>query len=113
MLIMRNGDYVPRGNRLRTAEGDEALLQRVLLKLTARRGKFPFMEEFGSRLWTLGQLKPGERQAVAEQYVAEALAGEDLRIDSVTLTEDGQGHAALRAALSVSGREMTVETVLE
>ena len=39
------------------------------MKLTARRGQFPFLEDFGSRLWTLGQLRPAERQAAAEQYV--------------------------------------------
>ena len=74
MLRMKNGDYVPKGSGLETVSGSEAVLQRVLLRLTARRGAFPFMESFGSRLWTLGQLKAAERQAAAEQYVAEALA---------------------------------------
>ena len=76
MLRMKNGDYVPKGSGLETVSGSEAVLQRVLLRLTARRGAFPFMESFGSRLWTLGQLKAAERQAAAEQYVAEALAEE-------------------------------------
>ena len=53
MLMLVNGDYVPQGNGLRSAKGDEAVLQRMLMKLTARRGQFPFMENFGSRLWTL------------------------------------------------------------
>lgn len=57
MLRMKNGDYVPKGSGLETVSGSEAVLQRVLLRLTARRGAFPFMESFGSRLWTLGQLK--------------------------------------------------------
>lgn len=56
MLRMKNGDYVPKGSGLETVSGSEAVLQRVLLRLTARRGAFPFMESFGSRLWTLGQL---------------------------------------------------------
>ena len=68
MLRMKNGDYVPKGSGLETVSGSEAVLQRVLLRLTARRGAFPFMESFGSRLWTLGQLKAAERQAAAEQY---------------------------------------------
>lgn len=53
MLVLVNGDYVPQGNGLQSAKGDEAVLQRMLMKLTARRGQFPFMENFGSRLWTL------------------------------------------------------------
>ena len=76
MLMLVNGDYVPQGNGLRSAKGDEAVLQRMLMKLTARRGQFPFMENFGSRLWTLDRLRPAERQAAAEQYVLEALRDE-------------------------------------
>lgn len=56
-LILRNGDYVPDGvGGLRRAAGQEALLQRVLFRLTARRGAFPFWEDLGSRLWQLGRL---------------------------------------------------------
>ena len=62
MLMLVNGDYVPQGNGLRSAKGDEAVLQRMLMKLTARRGQFPFMENFGSRLWTLDRLRPAERR---------------------------------------------------
>ena len=35
-LKLKNGDYVKAGGRLEKAEGREALLQRVLFKLTAR-----------------------------------------------------------------------------
>ena len=56
MLVLVNGDYVPQGNGLQSAKGDEAVLQRMLMKLTARRGQFPFMENFGSRLWN-GRLR--------------------------------------------------------
>lgn len=45
-LCLRNGDYVPDGRGgLRQAEGQEALLERVLFRLTARRGTFPFLPE--------------------------------------------------------------------
>lgn len=108
MLAVRNGDYVPQGDSLRTVESDEALLQRILLKLTARRGKFPFMENFGSRLWTLGQLRPSERQAAAEQYVAEALAEEELTVERVTLTENGD-RAAVTVEISLQNRQLTLE----
>ena len=50
-LMIRNGDYVAEGgNRLCRVGGQEALLQRVLFRLTARRGSFPFWETLGSRL---------------------------------------------------------------
>ena len=67
MMMLVNGDYVPQENHLRSVEGDEAVLQRMLMKLTARRGQFPFMENFGSRLWTLDRLRPAERQAAADR----------------------------------------------
>lgn len=58
-LKLRNGDYVPDGvGGLKRVEGREALLQRVLFKLTARRGAFPFLPELGSRLWQLGKAPP-------------------------------------------------------
>ena len=113
MLMLVNGDYVPQGNGLRSAKGDEAVLQRMLMKLTARRGQFPFMENFGSRLWTLDRLRPAERQAAAEQYVAEALADEvGLKVDSVTLADSG-GTAKLTVAATVEGTQLTAEVTLQ
>ena len=56
-LELRNGDYAADGvGGLRRVRGREALLQRVLFRLTARRGAFPFWETLGSRLWALGTL---------------------------------------------------------
>ena len=46
MLMLVNGDYVPQGNGLRSAKGDEAVLQRMLMKLTARRGPVSLYGEF-------------------------------------------------------------------
>ena len=49
-LSLREGDYVPDGTGgLRRTRGQEALLERVLFRLTARRGSFPFLPELGSR----------------------------------------------------------------
>ena len=76
-LQIQNGDYVTDGcGGLERVEGTQALLQRVLFRLKAHRGQFPFLETLGSRLWQLGQVSSGQRQAAAEQYVAEALAEE-------------------------------------
>ena len=113
MLALVNRDYAAKGNGLAAVSGKEAVLQRVLMKLMARRGQFPFLEDFGSRLWTLGQLSPVERQAAAEQYVAEALADEvGLKVDSVTLADSG-GTAKLTVAATVEGTQLTAEVTLQ
>ena len=56
---LRDGDYIADGlgGVVRT-EGTEALLQRVLFRLTARRGTFPFWETLGSQLWKLDAKAP-------------------------------------------------------
>lgn len=109
-LSLRNGDYVPDGRGgLRRAEGREALLERVLFRLTARRGMFPFLPELGSRLWQLGQLPAVQRRSAAEQYVAEALAAEpDIEVDRVTIEESGGGRAAVTAELTWRGEALRV-----
>ena len=110
MLVLVNGDYVPQGNGLQSAKGDEAVLQRM--KLTARRGQFPFMENFGSRLWTLDRLRPADRQAAAEQYVLEALRDEPgLMVEQVTLAENG-GKSSLTVNAVKDERRLTAEMAL-
>ena len=108
-LQMKNGDYVSNcAGGLRKVSGNEALLQRVLLRLTARRGTFPFWEELGSRLWQLGQVPAAKRDSAAKQYVVEALAEEtDLEVDSVVLSEE-DGKAVLKAELSCGEERLTV-----
>ena len=106
-LELRDGDYVADGaGGLRQVTGDAALLQRVLFRLTARRGTFPFWERLGSRLWQLGQVSPAGRQAAARQYVAEALAEEPVQVEAVTLEErDGRGF--LTVELLAEGRTLS------
>lgn len=109
-LELRNGDYVPNGvGGLRRVSGREALLQRALFRLTARRGTFPFWEDLGSRLWQLGQVPAAGRQAAAQQYVAEALADEKgLVVENVELAAGPDGRAALTAELSYAGEKLPV-----
>ena len=111
-LELRDGDYVPDGaGGLRRVSGDEALLQRVLFRLTARRGTFPFWETLGSRLWQLGRVPPAGRPAAARQYVAEALEEEPVQVEAVTLEErDGRGF--LTVELLAEGRELSVTAEL-
>lgn len=109
-LCLRNGDYVLDGTGgLRRAEGQEALLERVLFRLTARRGTFPFLPELGSRLWQLGQIPLTQRQSAAEQYVTEALEGETgLEVERVDLAESASGQAQVTAELTWRGETLSV-----
>lgn len=112
-LALQNGDYLRSGAAgVRSVSGTEALMQRVLFRLTARRGSFPFQEELGSRLGQLGQLPQSARLAAARQYVAEALEAEpDLEVGQVTLTQTGES-ASLTVELNWQGETLTVTAEL-
>lgn len=112
-LMIRNGDYVSDGAAgLCHAQGQEALLQRVLFRLQARRGMLPFWETLGSRLWQLGQLPVSARQSAAKQYVTEALSEErGLHVEDVVLVQDGEG-GALNVELSYEGEKLSVTVEL-
>lgn len=109
-LEIKNGDYVADGlGGLRRVQGREALLQRVMLRLSARRGAFPFWEELGSRLWQLGRLPVSQRKSAAAQYVTEALAEEaGLTVEDVEVTPGADGTALLKVLLSYGGEELAV-----
>ena len=113
-LELKNGDYLADGvGGLRRVGGREALLQRVLFRLTARRGSFPFREDLGSRLWELGRAPGPERRSAARQYVAEALQEEpDLTARLVKLTPKGEG-TDLAVYLEWRGEGLTLQLPLE
>lgn len=106
--MLRDGDYIPDGNGgLRTAAGSAALLQRVLWKLTGRRGSFPFLPGLGSRLYSLPREKPAARRAAARQYVDEALAGEEgLTVTGLELGEGEDGAMVLTVELEYEGEAL-------
>ena len=108
-LELREGDYVADGvGGLRRVRGREALLQRVLFRLCARRGAFPFWESLGSRLWELGRVPGPERRAAARQYVTEALAEEPVTVEDVELELAPEGTAAVTARLRYQGQALPV-----
>ena len=114
-LELREGDYVAdSAGGLKRVCGREALLQRVLFRLTARRGAFPFWESLGSRLWELGSVPAAGRRAAARQYVAEALAEEPVTVEDVTLEPGQDNTAAVSAFLRYEGEPLpvTVEVLL-
>ena len=105
-----NGDYVPDGlGGVERLSGADALLGRVLYRLTARRGQFPPLPELGSRLYLLGRETGANRLTAARQYVAEALAPEPgLAVEQVTLTESGGGRAQVTASMTWQGERLSV-----
>ena len=108
-LKIKNGDYVADGaGGLLRVSGREALLQRVLFRLTARRGTFPVMPDMGSRLWQLGRLSPSQRLPAAKQYVAEALEAEPVQIRDVLLSAAADGGAEVTVQLEWQGEPLAV-----
>lgn len=113
-LKLEQGEYVPDGaGGFESLDGAQALLARVLFRLTARRGAFPFLPEMGSQLYQLGREKPSAREALALQYVTQALAPESgLAVLGTTLTQDGSGQAVLEAELEWQGTPLAVQVEL-
>ena len=89
-LQLKNGDYTPDGfGGFVAVSGTQEVLDRVLFKLTARRGAFVFLPNLGSRLHRLPQEKQSARAALAKQYVEEALQDEEsLEIEDVLWDEE-------------------------
>ena len=77
-LKLSNGQYSAAiGRGLETVSGCEELAQRICMKLTARRGAFWPLPDYGSRLYKLiGSEKISDRETAVREYVAEALADE-------------------------------------
>ena len=73
-LKLQNGDYVLDGAaRLCRVEGAEALLQRVLFRLSARRGRFPSGERWEASSGNWGGFR--RRPAAGRQTVCGGGAG--------------------------------------
>jgi len=105
-LKIKDGDYVSDGvGGAVHVKGRDALLQRVLFKLTARRGGFPFLENLGSTLHALGNVPVSQRQSAAATAVVQALADEeDLQVEQVELDGD-----RLTVRLKNKGEELDVQ----
>lgn len=107
--LIKNGDYVPDGQggfvRL---EGRDALLQRVLFRLSCRRGGFPLLPELGSQLWKLGREKPADREMTARQYCVQALQPEPVQVKNVTVTRQDDA-LLVTVELDYEGETLTAE----
>lgn len=109
-LKLENGEYSARAyGGTETVSGTEETLQRVLMRLKARRGGFLPMPEFGSRLHELCGMKKSDRGSYAKQFVFEALSPEkDVSVLGVEYSEDGDGVGKVSAELRIGGDELTV-----
>lgn len=106
---LKNGDYIPDGlGGVVRCEGAEALLERVLFRLIARRGGLPFLPQLGSRLYLLSREPAAQRLSAAQQYVAEALSEEPVSVTNVELTALGGGRAQLTVWLDYQGTELSL-----
>ncbi len=108
-LLVKDGDYVRDGSgALTSLSGLEEVLQRVLIKLIARRGGFPLLPELGSRLYLLPRQSPANRETLAKQYIQEALEEEpELAVTDVTLTPLDGERLQISVALRWQGQALT------
>lgn len=104
-----NGDYVPDGlgGVVRLSDAD-ALLGRVLFRLTARRGQLPMLPELGSRLYLLGRENPARRLSAAQQYVVEALRQEPVTVTDVTLSPAWDGRCQMTVQMEYQGTDLAI-----
>ena len=109
-LKLLDGEYVPGPQGPELVSGQEELAQRVLMRLTARRGAFPLLPEYGSRLYALSQVKPSQRALAARQYAAEALAEEtELVLTDVELLSVSEEGSELRLWLEYQGQPLRLQ----
>jgi phage gp46-like protein len=107
--LLREGDYVPDGNGGLTAlDGAQAVLQRVLFRLRARRGSFPFLPELGSQLYLLPRERPSARNALAERYAVQALEEEtEVQVTGVELGQSEDGALTVKVLLDWQGETLS------
>ena len=88
-------------------------MQRITMKLTARRGGFSAMPEYGSQLHRLGSVRASERESVAAQYVTEALSDEPkVQLKALSLTENPDGSAALELCFAAGNETLRLTAAL-
>ncbi len=99
------GEYVKSGyGGFATVSGTDETLQRALMRLSARRGSFFPLPDFGSELHTLFSMKKSQRAAAAQRMVYEALEPETgITATGVDYRETGDGTAVVTVALELSG----------
>jgi len=113
-LKLVNGRYQETRGKLVEVSGTEELAQRLMMKLTARRGAFWPLPEYGSRLYKLVQgERPADREAAIRLYVAEALADEpEAVLESVESEVLSNDSIALRLLFSYADSTLSIAAVI-
>lgn len=111
-LKLVNGDYaLSGGGGFSRAYGVDALPNRILFRLTARRGGFELMPDMGSLLWLL----PSKPRSLWQQYawsaVAEALEQEPVTLTAVTV-EERNGRLFVAAELKYMDETVVAEVTV-
>lgn len=108
-IKLAQGDYIPDGlGGIQRCKGKDALLQRVLFRLTAHRGGFPLLPHLGSQLYLLGRESITNRASAAMKFTAEALAEEDVEVKDVTLFPLGEGRIQVTVKLDYHGEDLSI-----
>lgn len=113
-MWIENGDYVPDGKGgFVMAEGIDAVVQRVIYRLSVPQGSFLPQPEFGSLLSTLCREKPSSWEALAGQYVRLAVEEEeDVTLDRVSLSPLTGGKVELTVYLLWQGDTVSFSLTL-
>ena len=110
---IHNGDYIPDGlGGVVRCQGADALLERVLFRLTAHRGGLPPLPRLGSRLYLLSREPATQQLSAARQYVAEALAEETVTVTDVILTPEERGFIRIQVLLEYEGTDLSVSVTV-
>lgn len=106
-LEVKNGNYVPlEKGGISTVDGYRENIQRIMMRLQARRGGFYPLPDFGSRLYTLLGMKSGDRHGAARQFVYEALEQENCEILQVQCSDLGADSLLVKVWLDISGQQV-------
>lgn len=93
--------------------GAQELLQRILIRLTVRKGGFPPDPELGSRVPLLANCPPAQLDSLADSYVREALAGmEGVHVQKVEVLRQTQ-RDKLKLTVWASTSDVTIEVNTE
>ena len=108
-MRLLNGDYVPDDMQgFETVSGYEEKLERMLYKLSCRKGGFAPFPKLGSELYKLLREKKENYTVQARKYILEALEDEggiDLTSVEVTQTDGG---LLVKAEFAYSGETIRI-----
>ena len=110
-IKLNEGRYVTSSGVLEEVSGYEELAQRIMMKLTAHRGKFWPKPDYGSKLYMLinGE-RPSNRENAVRQYVAEALSDEpEVELKELSIKNTASDAISIHLTFTCTGGSFSVE----